>query len=132
MKIYLDSSAIVKLVKQEAESQALRAYLVGHPDDLRVTSELARVEVVRALSAGGPAAVAHARRQLDRMDTIALDRELLDSAASLQPGSNLRSLDAIHLISAQMIGSELRAVLTYDQRMAEAAATLGLSVEAPA
>lgn len=132
MKLYLDASAIVKLVRQEAESDALRAFLALHRDDGRVTSALARVEVVRALSAGGPSAIAHARRQIDRLDQIALDRLLLDEAATLHPGSTLRSLDSIHLASARLIGGDLRVVVTYDRRMAEAATELGLVVEAPA
>ena len=100
--------------------------------DGRVTSALARVEVVRAVSGGGPAAVAHARRQLARVDHINLERDLLDDAATLSPGSVLRSLDAIHLASARSIGADLRAVVTYDHRMSEAAAAVGLVVEAPA
>lgn len=131
MKLYLDSSALVKLVKREAESGALRSFLRRHRLDGRVTSALARVEVVRALSGGGPAAVAHARRQLARVDHINLDRDLLDEAVTLAPGSVLRSLDAIHLAAARSIGGDLRAVVTYDQRMTDAAVAVGLVVEAP-
>lgn len=130
MRLYLDSSALVKLVKSEAESGALRKYLRQSSDD-RVTSALARVEVVRAVSGGGPEIVAHAWAQLARVDQISLDRDLLDDAAMLSPGSMLRSLDAIHLASARLIGRELRAVITYDLRMSEAAKALGISIEAP-
>lgn len=131
MKLYLDASALVKLIKREPESNALRKLLRRHRIDGRVTSSLARVEVVRAVSGGGPAAVAHARRQLARLDHINLDRELLDDAAILAPGTTLRSLDAIHLAAALSIGADLRAVVTYDQRMNDAAVALGLMVEAP-
>lgn len=131
MKLYLDSSAIVKLVQREAESNALRRFLRRHRDDRRVTSALARVEVVRAISGGGPAAIGHARRQLARVDEIAIDRDLLDTAATLAPGERLRSLDAIHLASAQALAPDLRAVVTYDQRMAAAGHTLGMTIEAP-
>src|ERR1700687_5698626 len=131
MKLYLDSSAIVKLVQREAESNALRRFLRSHRDDRRVTGALARVEVVRAISGGGPAAIAHARRQLARVDEIAIDRDLLDTAATIAPGKLLRSLDAIHLASAQALAPDLRAVVTYDQRMAAAGHTLGMTVEAP-
>lgn len=131
MKLYLDASALVKLIKREPESNALRKLLRRHRIDGRVTSALARVEVVRAVSGGGPAAVAHARRQLARLDHINLDRELLDDAATLAPGTTLRSLDAIHVAAALSIGADLRAVVTYDQRMADAAVALGLVVEAP-
>jgi predicted nucleic acid-binding protein len=131
VKLYLDSSAIVKLVQREAESNALRRFLRRHRDDRRVTSAFARVEVVRAISGGGPAAIAHARRQLARVDEIAIDRDLLDAAATIAPGKQLRSLDAIHLASAQALAPDLRAVVTYDQRMAAAGHTLGMTIEAP-
>lgn len=96
-----------------------------------MTSALARVEVVRAVAAGGPS-LAHARRQLARVDHINIDRVLLDYAATLAPGTMLRSLDAIHLASASSIGADLRAVVTYDRQIADAAAALSIVVEAPA
>lgn len=132
MKLYLDSSALVKLVQQETESAALRQYLRRHRSDGRVTSALSRVEVVRAVSGGGARAIGHARRTLARVDEIHLDRPLLDDAAVIAPSTVLRSLDAIHLASARLLGSDLRAVVTYDQRMAAGASWLGLQVEAPA
>lgn len=132
MKLYLDSSALVKLVKSEAESGALRGFLRRHRSDGRVTSALARVEVVRAVADGGPAAIAHARRQLARVDQVNLNRDLLDEAAMLSPGLALRSLDAIHLAAARSIGADLRAVVTYDLRMKVAAGAVGIVVETPA
>jgi uncharacterized protein len=131
VKLYLDSSALVKLVQREAESDALRGFLRRRRRDQFVTSTLARVEVVRAVLAGGPLAVAKARRQLSRLDQIVLSTELLDRAATLAPGLKLRSLDAIHLAAAQVIGDELRAVVTYDLRMTDAAHSLALTVETP-
>jgi uncharacterized protein len=131
VKLYLDSSAIVKLIQRETESDALRRFLRRHRDHRRVTSALARVEVVRAILDGGPAALAHARRQLARVDEITLDSDLLETAATIAPGERLRSLDAIHLASAQMLAPDLRAVVTYDQRMAAAGHALGITIEAP-
>ena len=131
MKIYLDSSALVKLVQREAESEALRRFLRKNRDDRLVTSTLARVEVVRAVLSGGSNAVASARRQLSRIDQISLETELLDRSATLTPGSLLRNLDAIHLSSAQVIGADLRAIISYDERMTLIATSLGLVVEAP-
>lgn len=131
MRLYLDSSALVKLVKTEPASAALRRFLRRFGDDGRVTSALARVEVVRALAGGGPKAIAHARRALSRVDQIGLHRGLLDDAATLAPGSPLRSLDAIHLASARSLGAELRAVVAYNAGLAAAAADLGTAVEAP-
>ena len=131
MRLYLDSSALVKLVQREAESEALRRYLRRHRADQLVTCALARVEVVRAVLAGGPPALAHARRQLSRLDQVVLTAALLDRAATLAPDVPLRSLDAIHLAAALVVGEELRAVVTYDRRMAGAAEDLGIEVETP-
>ncbi len=121
----------MKLVQKEVESEALRRYLRRRRSDDRATSALSRVEVVRAVHSGGAAAVAKARRQLARLHQVTLDTALLDAAASLAPGTVLRSLDAIHLASAQLIVADLRAVVTYDQRMIGAATALGLSVDTP-
>ena len=132
MKLYLDSSALVKLVQREAESAALRRYLRLHSGDVHVSSALARTEVVRAVARGGAPAVAHARRVLGRVHQVDVTRRVLDGAASLSPGSLLRSLDAIHLTTANLVGPDLRALVTYDSRMAGGAAALGITVEAPA
>lgn len=78
----------------------------------------------------GPAAPEGARRLLRRIELIRLDEALLDAAGMLEPLS-LRSLDAIHLAAAQLVAPGLRAIVTYDRRLAEAAGALGLSVTAP-
>lgn len=126
--VYLDSSALVKLVVVERESAALRRYL--RKETRRASCALARVEVVRAVRPHGSAALTRARRLLRRLDLIQLDDELLDGAAALDRGV-LRSLDAIHLAAAQTLIDELNAIVTYDDRMTTAAALLGLTVAAP-
>lgn len=126
--VYLDSSALVKLVIAEEGSAALRRYLRQQPD--RASCALARVEILRALRPHGPAALTRARRLLQRVHLVQLDDELLEAAAALDAGVP-RSLDAIHLAAAQVLGDELTAVVTYDRRMAAAAALLGLTVDAP-
>ena len=63
---------------------------------------------------------------------VNVGRILLDEAAMLAPGRMLPSLDAIHLASGSSIGADLRAVVTYDRRLADAAGALSLVVEAPA
>ena len=122
----------MKLVQKEAESETLRRYLRRRRSDERVTSSLARVEVVGAVAAGGPTAIAKARRQLARLYQVTVDDTLLDTAATIGRGMALRSLDATHLASAQPLAPDLHAVVTYDQRMRSAASALGLSVDAPA
>ena len=126
--VYLDSSALVKLVIAEPESPALRRYLRGEPE--RASCALARVEVLRAVRAHGPAALTRARRLLQRLSLVRIDDTLLEAAATLDP-SIVRSLDAIHLAAAQIFGDEMTALITYDGRMATAATLLELQVAAP-
>lgn len=130
MRTYLDTSALVKLVVTERESTALKAYLRAIDADTLFTAALARTELVRAVAGAGVRVVAQARRILDELDTINLTRDLLDAAADLRP-ARLRTLDAIHLAAAQRAGTELRALLTYDSRMAAAAADLGMAFAGP-
>ena len=126
--VYLDSSALVKLVITEPESRALRRYL--RRESQRASCALAKVEVLRAVRTHGPAAITRARRLLQRLSLVSIDDTLLDAASALDPDA-LRSLDAIHLAAAQVFGDELTAVVTYDSRMAMAADLLQLPVNAP-
>ena len=127
--IYVDSSAIVKLVVAEPETQALFDYLEGH-DEL-VSSALAKVEVTRALVRAGAddAALARAEQVLSAIALLHLDDPILTSAAAL-PQPNLRTLDALHLATALSAG-ELEALVVYDRRLSEAAELSGLTVVAP-
>ena len=124
---YYDSSALVKLVLEEADSQALRAYVDRDPGG--ASCALARVEVVRVARAYGPSAIRQAQASVDRFRLLDLDDELLNSAALLP--APVRTLDAIHLAAALSLGSELSALVTYDERMARAARELGLEVVSP-
>lgn len=125
---YLDSSAIVKLAVREDESAVLTRYLRRRRP--LVSSALARTEVMRALLPGGDAAVAAGRKVLTRLDLIRISTGVLGEAAALLP-ADLRSLDAIHLATARRLGQDLGAIVTYDERMAEAATHLGYRVVAP-
>jgi predicted nucleic acid-binding protein len=130
--LYFDASALVKLVQIEAESAALHAYLEAHPTERRVTSVLSRTEVMRAIWAGGPLAQQQALRVLEQTDQVALTGAVLDNAGALLPGVRLRTLDAIHLACALALGTELRTLITYDMRLGQAAAEVGLVSFAPA
>lgn len=126
--VYLDSSALVKLVVAEPESEALRRFLRGR--NVRVTSSLAKVEVPRAVRFQGAAAADRVKQILARLRLLTIDNSLLDAAAELDPRV-LRSLDAIHLASAMALGEDLYCVVTYDRRMTDAAGALGVVVRAP-
>jgi predicted nucleic acid-binding protein len=125
---YVDSSAIVKLAVEEPQSAALRRYLRRRGP--LVVSALARTEVARALLPLGEAAVRRGHDVLSRIELVRINDRILTSAGSLLP-TELRSLDAIHLATAQQLGADLARVVTYDDRMASAAETMGWSVAAP-
>jgi len=125
---YLDSSALVKLAVAEAESVALRQFLRRRRP--LVSSALARTEVGRALLPAGAAAVRRGAEVLARIDLVRVSESVLKLAGQLQP-SDLRSLDAIHLATAQRLGDDLSLIVTYDARMSASATGLGWVVVAP-
>lgn len=125
---YLDSSAIVKLVVREPESPALRRYL-RHRRPL-VSSALARTEVLRAVLPSSDVTIRRASDVLLRLDLIRVNDRALGNAGSLLP-ADIRSLDAIHLATAQLLGTDLAQLVTYDERMASAARNIGIRVAAP-
>lgn len=128
MIAYLDSSALVKLFAEEEESAALRNELTRWPE--QASSALARVEVIRVGRALGNEVLAAARRVVNDLELVRLSDELLDVAALLDP-LPLRSLDAIHVASAQLLGDALGAMITYDERMLAAAQLAGVPALTP-
>lgn len=128
--IYLDSSALLKLLFDEIESDALVRWLAVHSGVPLTTSELARVEVPRACRRANPAATQSAIALLSSLDLIPIGRNLLDEAASIGDAT-LRSLDAIHLASALSIKAGLSAFVAYDGRLADAASAAGLDCARP-
>ena len=128
--IYLDSAAVVKLVHAEPESQALRDWLDQQAEIGWVSSVLAEVESFRALYRHAPEAVARLHPVLDLIDLVDLDPRIRILAQAISPAT-VRSLDAIHLATALHIRAQLTAFVTYDQRLADAATSAGLTVDMP-
>ncbi|MBV8528154.1 MAG: type II toxin-antitoxin system VapC family toxin [Candidatus Dormibacteraeota bacterium] len=127
--VYLDTSAFLKLVVSEPESRPLRQFVSRWPE--QCSASLIRTEAVRALRRSGyENRVGIARRLMGGMRLIRVDDVLLDRAGELDPRA-LRSLDAIHVAAALELTADLGALVTYDQRLATAASTAGLRVEAP-
>jgi uncharacterized protein len=128
--VYLDSSAIIKLIFEEPETAALLEFLGAWPN--RISSALARVEVLRTSSRlGEPAVVRHAREILTGLHLVRADYGVLAAAAAVGPAT-LRSLDSIHLATAMSFGEELGGMIVYDRRLRRAARSAGLTVWAPA
>lgn len=126
---YIDTSAYVKLPLWEPEAPALSSEMARWA--VRSSSALMAVEAVRAVARIEPAMVEETRGALDRLSLIPLSDQVLRLARDIA-GPSLRSLDAIHLATAASLGDDLGVILTYDQRMMDAATSLGMPVAAPA
>jgi predicted nucleic acid-binding protein len=127
--VYLDASAIVKLLVDEAGSAALSGYLAGR--GAAVTSRISHVEVRRAVARSGASVDTRSVHGVFAALTIReLDGSLTAAAGGLAPPT-LRTLDAIHLATALELVPGLEAFVTYDQRLAEAAAAAGIPTVAP-
>jgi len=128
--IYLDSSALVKLLFEEDESQALAQWLGEREEVPRITSELSIIELVRTCRRRHKDAVGDARQLLTGLDLVPMTRDLVEQATVTGP-AELRTLDAVHLASALAVDADLSAFVAYDARLLSAARGAGLEVVAP-
>lgn len=135
MRVYVDSSALLKRVFAEAESQALMSALRAHIGEgsVLVSSALAWVEVSRALRAypavGAPVDVTSwADTALSGVLEKPMSGEVVALARRLTPAV-LRTLDALHLSSAILVDADL--LVAYDQRLLDAARAHGITVSSP-
>ena len=130
---YADASALVKLVREEPESGALRTFVA---DSDLVSSELVLTEIPRAVrraASDDPSLplgllLERAGALIDAIALRPLDRGLLSGAGALAEAA-LRALDAIHVVSA--VDLPISAFVTYDERQAAAARLAGLRTMAP-
>ncbi|MEU1641379.1 type II toxin-antitoxin system VapC family toxin [Micromonospora zamorensis] len=132
--IYLDSAAVVKLVRQEAYSVELVSWLNTHGDVPLVSSALVEVEVPSALRRSAPQALVGVPAAVGRLFRLEIDGTIRATAAAFAEAT-LRSLDAIHLATAQVMtnesGTALIAFVSYDRRLLESAKVAGLPVASP-
>ncbi len=126
--VYLDASAIVKMIVAERGSGELLAFLAGARS--LATSVVAAVEVPRAIARYRPDSRALAASVLDGMTLIGFSSRQATEAATVRP-LTLRSLDAIHLAAALNVRDELRAFVTYDRRLADAARLVDVPALSP-
>lgn len=126
--IYLDASALITLVAGRSYVDELRELLKGKPGMPMGTSTIGFVETVRTLDRIGDHPNVMQELTRDFTEILVTD-EVRDAAASLPGG--IRTLDAIHVASAQIIGDALEVLVTYDKRMLEIARSVGIPAEAP-
>lgn len=129
MKVaFCDSSALVKLIAEELESAALRNALKAYSKV--IASELAAVEVPRAIRRRDPGRVALAHRLIRNLETVPVDRGVIERAASLDP-AELRSMDALQLACALRVAQFDPVFIAYDKRILQAASVIGLRALSP-
>ena len=125
--LYLDSSAVLKFIFNEEESTAARKEIRG----VLYSSELVRVEVIRAVLRIEPELHQRALEVLNKIRIIKMKSGVLVQAERLPNHVKIRGMDAIHLASANTLGRLGHTIVTYDKNMAKAAKALGFSVESP-
>jgi predicted nucleic acid-binding protein len=125
--VYIDTSAFVKLCWREEESDALREHLGGRP---LISSVVLHVEAVRAALRRSPEAVGITQQRLRKVSRLDIAGATIGLASTMLP-PEVRSLDAVHLAAARMLDADLDELITYDDRMRQAAIAQGLSVSSP-
>ncbi len=128
--IYLDTSAFVPLVRQEPTSAAMRSFLADRPGVPLASSALLVIETRRAVQREDPSLLPRADLLLTRVHRVDITAAVVETASRL-PEPSLRSLDAIHLATALLLGNGLEAFVCYDKRLAAAAEALGLEAAMP-
>jgi uncharacterized protein len=127
--IYVDTSALLRLVFPDETTPAVQRLF--EPGVHLVSSALLRIEARRATIRRAPRRLPRVDLLLDRVDAVAIDDAVVELAARVQ-GSVLRSLDAIRLATALLIGADVESLVTYDVRLADAARAHDLAVLTPA
>lgn len=128
--IYIDTSALLKLVWTEPQTAALKAYLKGSPDARFVSSALLAVEARRGALRNDPRGLPRVDLLLGDVVQVAVSDAVVEQAGRL-PDPLLRSLDAIHLATAMLVRDDVDVLLTYDHRLATAAQAEGVPTATP-
>jgi predicted nucleic acid-binding protein len=127
---YADTSAVIKLLIEESHSRAFAKFYDADPDAEWVSSALLRIGLTRAVARAMPALLPDARDLLLAFSFIAIDDDIVAGAMN-EPDRGLRSLDAIHLATARVLGPDLDGIVSYDDRLLKAAIDAGLPAVSP-
>jgi hypothetical protein len=141
--IYFDTCALLKLIREDADSAALGAFIDGRPGTRWFSSEIAKAELARTLRRVNEddrgrlvddsrlgAELGYAEQLCAHLDLIAVSSRVISAAAAIEQPF-LRTLDAIHLAAASSMRASLSAFVTYDKRLAAAARQAELPVRSP-
>ena len=126
---YADTSAVIKPLVEESHSKAFAAFYDAHADAEWVSSALLRIELTRAVTRALPVLLPDARDLLLAFSFVAID-DVVEGAMN-EPDRGLRSRDAIHLATARILGEDLDAIVSYDDRLLKAATDAGLATVSP-
>lgn len=126
--IYLDASAVITLVTGRPYASELRDFLAHSPEAPMGTSTIGFVETARTLDRVGSYPTAM-QDLLASFTEILVTDEIRDAAATLPGG--VRTLDAVHIASAQAVGDALAVLVSYDKRMLDIAHSVGIPVASP-
>jgi predicted nucleic acid-binding protein len=127
LRWYIDSSAIIKLIRLENESKALVAAL---PKRI-ISSNLSRVEVLRTIKIHANESLESAYAILAEIEMLLIDNTVMNTAEGLPPFITLRTLDSIHLASALTLKNDIEGIITYDKDMAKASLAMDLKTLSP-
>ena len=127
MSWYLDSSAILKYVFAEPERPAMVKALTSQA----ISSELARLEVKRAVYRINPKDIALANEELSRVNFVSISNQVLTVAESFTGSVTLATLDAIHVATVISLGNQIEGIITYDKQMVTNAGLMGIKVLSP-
>ena len=127
---YADTSAVIKLLVEESHSKAFAAFYDAHADAEWASSALLRIELTRAVTRAMPTLLPDARDLLLAFSFVAIDDDIVEAAMN-EPDRGLRSRDAIHLATARILGEDLDAIVSYDDRLLKAATDAGLTTVSP-
>ena len=127
--IYLDTSAALKLVLPEQETEALELWIAERTGIPRISSRLLRIEMLRAVARTAPHRMSRANVILSAISLLSIDD--VAPTAEVIGDASLRSLDAIHLATVQEVRTDLTAFVCYDKRLRDSALAMDLPVETP-
>jgi predicted nucleic acid-binding protein len=124
---YLDSSAILKFIFAEPERPALVKALISPA----ISSELARLEVKRAVYRMQPKNIALANEELARISFVMVSNQVLKIAEAFTANVSLATLDSIHVATVLTLGKKVDGIITYDKQMIANAEKMGIKVLSP-